>query len=219
MNVFEALKQNVTTRQVAEMYGIKVNRTGMAVCPFHNDRNPSMKVDRRFHCFGCGADGDAVDFVAALYGLSVKEAAVKIADDFGIRYDKNQRMSVKPKVREPTKEETDQAEERRCYRVLCDYFHLLRRWETEYAPKQPDEEWHPWFVEALQRKPHIEYLLDILLYGSPEDKKAVAAEQKKEVETLERRIAELSAGNDCGGNIQPVRADERGKARRHVHEL
>ncbi len=219
MNVFEAVKQNVTTRQVAERYGIKVNRTGMAVCPFHNDRNPSMKVDRRFHCFGCGADGDAVDFVAALYGLSPKEAAMKIADDFGICYDKKQRISVKPKVREPTKEETDQAEERRCYRVLCDYFHLLRQWEKEYAPKQPDEEWHPLFSEALQRKSHIEYLLDILLYGSPEDKKAVVAEQKKEVETLEQRITELSAGSNCGGSLQPVRADKRGKARRHIHEL
>ena len=44
MNVFEAVKGKVTTRQAAEMYGIRVNRHGMAVCPFHNDRNPSMKV-------------------------------------------------------------------------------------------------------------------------------------------------------------------------------
>ena len=64
MNVFEAVKGNVTTRQAAEMYGIRVNRHGMAVCPFHNDKNPSMKVDMRFHCFACQADGDAVDFVS-----------------------------------------------------------------------------------------------------------------------------------------------------------
>ena len=47
MNVFEAIKDKVTTRQAAEMYGIRVNRHGMAVCPFHNDKNPSMKVDMR----------------------------------------------------------------------------------------------------------------------------------------------------------------------------
>ena len=82
MNVFEAVKQSVTTRQAAEHYGIRVNRNGMAVCPFHNDKNPSMKVDRRFHCFGCQADGDVIDFVAKLYGLSSKEAAVKLAGDF-----------------------------------------------------------------------------------------------------------------------------------------
>ena len=60
MNAFEAVKGNVTTRQAAEMYGIRVNRHGMAVCSFHNDKNPSMKVDMRFHCFACQADGDAV---------------------------------------------------------------------------------------------------------------------------------------------------------------
>ena len=60
-NVFEAVKQSVTTRQAAEHYGIRVNRNGMCVCPFHNDKNPSMKVDKRFHCFGCQADGDDDD--------------------------------------------------------------------------------------------------------------------------------------------------------------
>ena len=53
MNVFEAVKQSVTTRQAAEHYGIHVNRNGMACCPFHNDKTPSMKLDRRYHCFGC----------------------------------------------------------------------------------------------------------------------------------------------------------------------
>ena len=68
MNVFEAVKQSVTTRQAAEHYGIHVGRNGMACCPFHNDKTPSMKLDRRYHCFGCGADGDVIDFAAALYG-------------------------------------------------------------------------------------------------------------------------------------------------------
>ena len=36
MNVFEAVKQSVTTRQAAEHYGVRVGRTGMCVCPFHN---------------------------------------------------------------------------------------------------------------------------------------------------------------------------------------
>ena len=65
MNVFEAVKQSVTTRQAAEHYGIRVGRNGMACCPFHNDKTPSMKLDRRYHCFGCGADGDVIDFAAA----------------------------------------------------------------------------------------------------------------------------------------------------------
>ena len=76
MNVFEAVKQSVTTRQAAEHFGIRVGRNGMCVCPFHADKNPSMKVDRRFHCFGCQADGDVIDFVSRLEAVSPKEAAL-----------------------------------------------------------------------------------------------------------------------------------------------
>ena len=205
MNVFEAVKQTVTTRQAAEMYGIRVNRHSMAVCPFHNDRNPSMKVDKRFHCFACQADGDAVDFVSRLFGLPSKEAAMKLADDFGICYDSRQKPSVRPKIREPTPEQKYQQEENRCYKVLTDYFHLLRAWKQQYAPKQPEDEWHPLFVEALQRESYIEYLLDILLYGTPEEKKALVAEQRKEVMKLEQRIAEHRGGSPKQFGAEPER--------------
>lgn len=190
MNVFEAVKPNVTTRQAAEMYGIKVNRHGMAVCPFHNDKNPSMKVDKRFHCFACQADGDAVDFVSRLFGLPSKEAAMKLADDFGIAYDSKHKPTVKPKIHEPTAEQLYQKEEAHTYRVLTDYFHLLRKWETQHAPQTPDDEWHPLFVEALQRMSYIEYLLDILIDGSLEERQALVAEQRNEVTKLEQRFAE-----------------------------
>ena len=190
MNVFEAVKGNVTTRQAAEMYGIKVNRNGMAVCPFHNDRNPSMKLDKRFHCFACQADGDAVDFVSRLFGLPCKEAAMKLADDFGIGYDSRHKPTVRPKIREPTAEQRYQKEEAHTYRVLSDYFHLLRRWETQHAPQTPEDEWHPLFVEALQKTSYIEYLLDTLIDGSPEERQALVAEQRNEVMKLEQRFAE-----------------------------
>ena len=190
MNVFEAVKGNVTTRQAAEMYGIKVNRNGMAVCPFHNDKNPSMKVDKRFHCLACQADGDAVDFVSRLFGLPCKEAAMKLADDFGIPYDSRQKPTVRPHIREPTAEQIYQKEEARCFRVLSDYFHLLRSWERQYDPQTPEDEWHPLFVEALQKTSYIEYLLDTLIDGSPEERQALVAEQRNEVMKLEQRFAE-----------------------------
>ena len=73
-SVFEVVKQSVTAREAAEHYGIAVRRGGMACCPFHDDRHPSMKVDTRFHCFGCGADGDVIDFTARLYEGSRRKA-------------------------------------------------------------------------------------------------------------------------------------------------
>lgn len=55
-----------------------------------------MKVDNRFHCFGCGADGDVIDFVMQLYGIGSMEAAQKLASDFGISYDNKSRASPRP---------------------------------------------------------------------------------------------------------------------------
>ena len=81
MNLFEAVKDSVTTRQAAESYGLQVKHGGMCRCPFHNDKTPSMKVDKRFHCFGCQADGDVIDFTARLFGLTPKDAAEKLAGD------------------------------------------------------------------------------------------------------------------------------------------
>ena len=44
-NLFEVVKQSVTVREAAELYGIEVNRGGMACCPFHDDRHPSLKLN------------------------------------------------------------------------------------------------------------------------------------------------------------------------------
>ena len=79
MSIFEAVKQSVTTRQAAERYGIRVERNGMCRCPFHDDSTPSMKLDRRYYCFGCGATGDVIDFVSRLRGIGSKEAAILLA--------------------------------------------------------------------------------------------------------------------------------------------
>mgnify|MGYP000799513652 CR=1 FL=1 len=167
MNVFEAVKQSVTTRQAAEHYGIHVGRNGMACCPFHNDKTPSMKLDRRYHCFGCGADGDVIDFAAALYGLGKKEAAVQLAQDFGLSYEdwKPPGKAKKPKPRQKSPEEQFQEAKNRCFRILADYLHLLMAWRTDYAPHSPEEAFHPRFVEALQKQAQVEYLLYVLLFA------------------------------------------------------
>ena len=100
MNVFEAVKQSVTTRQAAEHFGIRVGRNGMCVCPFHADKNPSMKVDRRFHCFGCQADGDVIDFISRLETVGPKEAALMLAQTFSVPYEDKE----PPRRRKPQQE-------------------------------------------------------------------------------------------------------------------
>ena len=85
MNIFETVKAAVTLRQAADYYGLKINRSGMVCCPFHDDRHPSLKLNEDyFYCFGCGAKGDVIDFVARLLDLSAYEAAQRLAADFGL---------------------------------------------------------------------------------------------------------------------------------------
>lgn len=84
MNIFQTIKEEVTARQAADFYGMDVNRSGMTKCIFHEDHEPSMKVDKRFYCFGCHATGDVIDLVGKMFGLSPYEAAKKLAKDFCI---------------------------------------------------------------------------------------------------------------------------------------
>ena len=111
MTLFEQVKGCVTARQAAEHYGIKVKGNGMACCPFHKDRHPSMKADKIYHCFACGVGGDAIDFTARLFGISQYEAAKKLIEDFGLdikvedrnkykrtHQSRNTLISKKPKV-------------------------------------------------------------------------------------------------------------------------
>ena len=186
-NVFEAVKQSVSTREAAEFYGIKVRRNGMACCPFHDDKNPSMKLNEEyFYCFGCGATGDVIDFTAKLFDLSPKEAAEKLAQDFGLIYD-SQAPPRRRYVRQKTEAQQFQEDWQRCYRVLSDYYYLLKKWESDHSPRTPEEEPHLRFVEAVQKKAYVEYLLDFFLYESKEEQKAWIAEHTAEITHLERR--------------------------------
>ena len=201
MNMFEAVRENVDTKSVARHYGIKINRSGMACCPFHNDKSPSMKIGDRYFCFGCGEKGDAVDFVSKYFGLSVKDAAIKICEDLGLTYDKvkNYRHpSIKKKLIKPkkTNEQIFRETCNHCYRVLCEYLNLLKRWKTEYVPVNEDLEWHPYFVEALQNIDHIEHLLDILWDGNISDRVYFLKYYGKKVIEIEQRTNEFYRGAD-----------------------
>ncbi len=187
-SVFEAVKQSVTVREAAQMYGIEVNRNGMACCPFHDDKNPSMKLNEEyFYCFGCGATGDVIDFTARLYNLSPKEAAEKLAQDFGLAYD-SQAPPRRRYVRQKTEAQKFKEDRDHAFRVLADYYHLLRKWETDYSPKTPEEHPHPRFMEAIQKKDYTGYLLDFFLEDGPEEQKLWIAEHQSEIANLERRV-------------------------------
>ncbi len=196
--LFTRVKAAVTARQAAKRYGLKVNPSGMACCPFHEDRNPSMKVDDRFYCFGCGVTGDAVDLTARLLGLTSKDAALRLAVDFGIEISENGKKQkwVRPKITHTpkTKDRQKGIWVKYAIRVALDYLWLLRDNEKKYPPhSMEDMEWHPLFCEALNKRIFIEYVLDELLAAGESDQEKLRYVFGKEVEKVEKRLERHAA--------------------------
>ena len=182
MSTYERIKQTVTTRQAAERYGLSVNQSGMTRCPFHADHNPSMKVDDRFYCFGCHATGDVIDFTAKLFGISIKDAAKKLAEDFGINSRPPVQSDMPNCYAEPPRDR-----EQLCICVLRDYLRLLRIWQLRHCPEKPGDKFHPRFAEAMKALPTVNYLLDCLLGNG-----LILAKQTAEVLCREGHIRQLS---------------------------
>jgi hypothetical protein len=86
-SVFERVKAAVRIDEVVEWFGVKLDRHGKAKCPFHQEKTASFSVKREdsiFHCFGCHAGGDAIDFVAKLKGIESIAAARLLAEMYGV---------------------------------------------------------------------------------------------------------------------------------------
>ena len=182
MSTYARIKQTVTTRQAAERYGLSVNRSGMARCPFHEDHNPSMKVDDRFYCFGCHASGDVIDFTAKLFGISLKDAAKKLAEDFGINSRPPTQSDIHTLHAEPPRDR-----EQLCICVLREYLRYLRIWQLRYRPEKPGDKFHPRFAEAMKALPTVNHLLDCLLGND-----LLLAKETAEVLCREGHIQRLS---------------------------
>ena len=181
MNQFETIKAAVPLRQAAETYGLRVLRNGMTCCPFHEDRHPSMKLNKDyFFCFGCGASGDVIDFTARLFGLSPYAAAQKLETDFGI--DAETKLLPFPNHAEPSRDR-----ERLCICVLREYLRHLCIWQLRYRPEKPEDPIHPRFAEAMKALPTVNHLLDCLLGND-----LLLAEKTAEMLCREGHIRRLS---------------------------
>lgn len=191
-NIFDEIRNRVSIEDVAKFYGLNMSHSGMACCPFHDDRTPSLKVyDDHFYCFGCGATGDCTGFTAKLFGLTQIQAAKKISYDFGLRLFKdgiavpiNRIVKSENKCRMWLKE----AEQ-----TITEYLFLLNRWRKVYAPKNQTEELHPLFVECLHKTDYMEYLYDLITRGTPEEKKELFDLSQEEIEQIKERVEKFAA--------------------------
>ena len=194
MNLFEIVKCGVSCREAAERYGVEVNHYGMALCPFHNDRHPSLYVaDDHYHCFACGEHGDVIDFVSKLFHLSLYDAAQKLAADFHLTPDKPPSAAALHAKRIQTEAQQLRENERLCFSVLSDYARVLRSWKVQYAPQSPAEAPDERFVEACHKLDETEYYLDIFAFGDSYERAEVIQQQMADgkLDRLRRRLEKI----------------------------
>ena len=203
MNMFEEIKDAVSTREAASFYCLNVGRGGMVCCPFHNDRHPSMKVDSRFHCFGCGADGDVINFVQQMFSLDAKQAAFKLIDDFHLnidtkrkesRHEKNQRIRMQKEKERERNIRIAYAEELRKFRMkMGDIYRTLHDWELEFTPTR--EEWEVGifderYLVAMNNKDPVDYILEILDFGEDDEIYEQYKHREETIKSYDRKITE-----------------------------
>ena len=197
MNLFEIVKYGVSCREAAERYGVEVNHYGMALCPFHNDRYPSLYVaDDHYHCFACGEHGDVIDFVSKLFHLSLYDAAQKLAADFQLTPDKPPSAAALHAKRVQTEAQQLRENERLCFSVLSDYARVLRDWKVSCAPQSPAEAPDERFVEACHKLDEVEYYLDILTSGNSYERSEVIHQQMAngKLDRLRQRLEKIHEG-------------------------
>ncbi len=174
MDYASEIKSRVSMPEMLLRYGFEVDRAGFCKCPLHGERTGSFKAypgDRGFSCFGCGAHGSVIDFVMQYFSLTFSDALVKINEDFLLNLPIGQRLTLRQRsemheaeqrrkaAREKWQAEQDKLTE--VYNTAFAEWIRLDRQRREYQPKDPAEELHPLFVEALSKIHGAEYALRI----------------------------------------------------------
>ena len=154
MSIFREIKECITAREVAEGYGLKILDKGMACCPFHDGRHPSMKIDSGFYCFACGAKGDAINYVAKLFSLSQIDAAKKLVKDFNLPVKVYGGKNKKPDI---------------------------EKIRAHYMRAPPDEIFKSEeYTQAVKAESNIEYWLDILCLGTESEQQELFIANRKQ---------------------------------------
>lgn len=192
-SIFVRIKENVSAEEVAGYYGLHIKKH-MAVCPFHSDKNPSLKLGKRFYCFACGAKGDVIDYVSKFFNISSKEAAIKIGNDFGIPVNEPLSEEVKKQIIERKiayqKRMNQENSQKHFFIIVSDYYHMLKKQIFIYSPSSPDEEMNDLFVRAVHEIPFVEYIMDCYLEGTFEERNELIQEYKGELTDYEKRVKE-----------------------------
>lgn len=136
-NLFEEVRQRVPVREAALRYGFEPDRQGKICCPFHEDDHPSLQLysgGKGWWCYVCDMGGSVIDFTAKLFGLSPREAALKLNADFALGLTDDGPHTLEQRARSHNRllQNREREKYRREYEVRQRCFIILRR-ELSYT--------------------------------------------------------------------------------------
>lgn len=196
MNIFQETKEYVTARNVAEYHGLKIGRNGLACCPFHNDHHPSMKIDKYYYCFACGAKGDAISYEAEISGLSQYDAACRIIDNF--------RLPISITVKEDEQKILEYQKQQEEQKKILQIREQFEQWSNQsietirnsikiiqnikYAKYDETIIFGPDYAMLMHIEPLLQYWIDILCVGEINDRQKFFLQSRKRVKEIAEDI-------------------------------
>lgn len=111
-NFVAEVKRNIRIADIVSQR-VSLKRSGrdfIGLCPFHNEKTPSFRVNQKdsyYKCFGCGAGGDAINFLMELDGLSFKEAVDQIGGFYGLSDAPALQKKIPPKPKQDSRPAED----------------------------------------------------------------------------------------------------------------
>lgn len=179
IDVFHEVREQVSAQDAARHYGLTFDRRGWALCPFHNDKHPSMSFHKgRFRCWVCDVGGDSIDFTARLLGLDAMGAVERLNADFGLAL---------PLHRKPTQAEAKAARRRL---EVAEAHRAFEEWRSDFINrlnaayreghlllKDSPEHLTEGQAAAIQMHEAFEHWSDALSYGTPQDQAQIYRER------------------------------------------
>ena len=160
-SIFEAIREQVTARQAAEVYGLRIGRSGRGVCPWHSDRHPDLAFyGDHCYCHACHNGGDSVALAAQLFNLSMIDAARKINADFCLKLDLNGGdVDLTEHYRRKREQEQRRQRQQAEWNALAE---IVREADRRLAQYGDERAWDdPNFVKTLEARSRADLALDV----------------------------------------------------------
>ena len=140
MDLFREVKEKVPVMEAARRYGFEPDRQGKIRCPFHDDSHPSLQLYkgvRGWWCYVCDRGGSVIDFVAGLFSISPREAALKLNEDFslGLTAQRPRKLESRSHHHRQVVADMEKRRFREAYQKRQEEFITLHREKTYLFPK------------------------------------------------------------------------------------